>query len=292
MKKWTKRLSVSGAVLLGTLIVVVLICVILLRGTPDWYQPSVMSAEQRAAAAQRATNKIAIMQNQAARVRADEHADTQGGKSPSTTSRPANAITISFSDEEINALIEDWTKLPDVRQVYERFMTEPRVAIQDGNVILAGKVKDLSAVASLHFEPKIDAEGMLSLKLVKILAGKLRLPAAVFGAYEEKLTKGIATRQPNWRRQADIDPTGLANSAAISAEMSDLVLAVLDDEPADPVLFLRQSPLNSASIPVKISEVTVEDHSITMIVAPMTPDQRATLLKRIREPNADQAAAQ
>lgn len=292
MKKWTKRLSVSGAVLLGMLIVLVLICVILLRGTPDWYQPSVLSAEQRAAASQRATNKLAIVQNQAARVRADEHAETQGGKSTTTTSRPGNAITISFTDEEINALIEDWTKLPDVRQIYERFMTEPRIAIQDGNLILAGKVKDLSAVASLHFEPKIDPQGMLSLKLVKILAGKLRLPAAVFGAYEEKLTKGIANRQPAWRRQADIDPSGLANSAAISAEMSDLVLSVLDDEPADPVMFLRQSPINNASIPVKISEVTVEDHSITMVVEPMTADQRAALLKRIREPAPAQAAAQ
>jgi hypothetical protein len=283
MKKWTKRISVSAVVLVSMLIVLASVCVILLRGTPDWYQPLAMSDDDRAAAANSATNKIALLQQEAQRVRADERAATRNGKVPSTSTRPTNAITISFTDEEINALIEDWSRREDVRQVYERFLTDPRIVIRDGRVILAGKLKELSAITSLHFEPRIDPDGRMHLKLARVLAGKLPLPESLLNGYVDKLTAGLSRRMPLWRQQAQIDPTGLANNAAISAEMGQLAINALRDQPADPVIFIRQSLLESASIPVKVSEISTEDHTLKMIVQPMTPPERSELLKRIRE---------
>src|SRR4051794_14845101 len=106
MKKWTKRLSISGALIVATLIVLASISIILLRGTPDWLQPSQLTADERAAAAQRATNKLAIMQNQAAKLRANERSNTRNNGPTTSTTLPADAISISFTDDELNALIE------------------------------------------------------------------------------------------------------------------------------------------------------------------------------------------
>lgn len=282
-RKTIRRLWISLAAVTGIVLAVAVICLNLLYGTPEWYQPQAMTAEQREAAAQRATSKLAMVQNVAAQVRADERAALRD----SSTAPAPGSITVSFTDDEINAFFEKWSAWQSVRASYQRFLIDPRIVLRTGRMILAGRLKDIDAVASLHFEPRIDPQGRLSLKLAKIQGGKLPLPEATIRQYQHRAADAVQRRMPLWRRQASIDPTGVANSSAISAAMGQLLIDVLNDRSSEPVLFL---PLvEKGSIPVRLTEVRIDDHALTLTVQPMTPPQRAELLEKIRDGSAQAA---
>ena len=279
MRKWPRRLSVVGATLAGTVLSLSLVLWILVRSTPQWYRPASMSPQQCDAAAQRATNKLVTVQNEAASVRAAEQAARI--RPGSTLATQPASITISFTDDELNALVATWSVQPDFRAIYDRFMSDPYIVLNDGRMILAGRLKELNSLASLHFEPKMDGQGRLNLALVKTLAGNLPLPTALAAQYEQKATNRIAQQLAVWRRQASIDPSGIANDSAISATLGKLLMDVLQGQSADPILFL---PLvDHGSIPVRVSGMSIQDHTLTLIVQPMGPDERGELVRRIRE---------
>jgi uncharacterized protein YpmS len=279
MKKWTKKILFAVAILLAIGLIILLSGVVMLRGTPDWYQPGAMTAEQREEAAQRATNKLAIVQNAAVQMRVDE---MQAATSPSTKSR--DAITISFTDDEMNAFFEKWSVLQNIKANYEKFVTDPAIILQDGRIILAGRAKDIGAIVSFHFEARIDEQGRLDFKLVRILAGNLPLPQALVTSYQHQAAGEIDKNMPTWRRRASINSIGVANPSAISAAMGSLLENILNQQTADAVLFLPL--LERGSIPVKVLDVQVADHALTLIVQPMTPPERAELLRKIRGDNA------
>src|SRR4051794_26110023 len=113
-RKWKKRLAVTAAMLVGGVVGTVLVLWMMMRGTPDWYRPRMMTVEQLEAAAQRATNKLAMVQNEAARARAVERAgrnrSTASSTTPATTLPAApGAITVSFTDDELNAFFDKWS---------------------------------------------------------------------------------------------------------------------------------------------------------------------------------------
>jgi hypothetical protein len=276
MKKWTKRISLAGLTLLVIVVVLGVQGWWLVRGTPDWYLPQALTPEQREAAAQSATDKLILIQNQAARARMDGNRNQAAAE--------AGAISISFSENEINALLEKWSAWGNFKATYERFISDPRLVLKDGRIILAGRVKELGAVASLHFDPQIDQDGRLKIKLARILAGKLPLPHAIVSRYQQQGIDAIKAHLPAWRRNARIDSTGLANGDAISAGMGLLLVDVLRQKSAEPILFLRL--VESGSIPVKLSEVKIDGHDLTLVVRPMTPQQRDQLLRQIRDGDA------
>jgi hypothetical protein len=153
--------------------------------------------------------------------------------------------------------------------------------LQDGRLILAGRLRDVDAVTSVHFEPNIDENGKLRLRLARVLAGKLPLPQAAFQKYQEQAAAGVQRRLPWWRRAAAIDATGVPNSSAISAAMGQLLIDVLNDQPTEPVLFV---PLidGGKTIPARLSHVKIADQSLTLTVQPMAAHERTELLRRIR----------
>jgi uncharacterized protein YpmS len=279
-KRWKKRLIVTGAMLLGGVIGIMLVLWMLMRGTPDWYHPRSMTVEQFEAAAQRATNKLAMVQNEAARARAVENAQR---RRPSTsTSKPArDPITVSFTDDELNAFFDKWSVFQGLKNSYEKYLSDPYIVLQDGRVILAGRVKELGAIVSIHFEPSIDEQGRLKLRIGRVLAGKLPLPDAAVTQYHSKASSAIQKKMPGWRQQASIDSNGIPNASAIDAVMSEMLMNVLEERPSEPVLFLPL--IDRGSVPVKVQDVKVQDHTLTLTVMPMTSDERGELLRRIRD---------
>jgi hypothetical protein len=84
------------------------------------------------------------------------------------------------------------------------------------------------------------------------------------------------------QRGADIKPDGSANDKAVAASLAKLLLRVLDRQPEEAVLFL---PANQgARVPVTLADVQIDGKSIALTVQLMTPQERAELLRRIREP--------
>jgi hypothetical protein len=277
MKKWKRRIFISSAAVVMALLIVSLIGWRMLQGTPDWYQPQALTADERAAAAQRVINKLVPIQNQAAFVRGSER---HPGSAPST--RASEEMTVSFTDQELTATFQNWSVINNAKSLYERFVLDPCVVMQDGRLILAGKFKELDTILSLHFAPQIDEQGRLSMRLERVLAGKLPLPASLFDKYQQKITASLNQRLPAWRRSAVIDPTGIANSPAVEAATGQQLLDVLHDRPTEPVVFLQL--VSAGNMPLKLRAIEVKDHAIQLTVQPMNPAERAELLERIREP--------
>lgn len=287
MNKWIKRLLVAAITLGVVLAVLAVVGWRLMRGVPDWYQPLAMSAEQRNAAARSATNKLALLQNRAAMARADEQVARLNPQTSPTTQ--SEEITITFSDDELNALLSEWSVWQSVRSSYEKYLKDPYVLMKDGRFILAGRIEELDAVASLHFEPTIDSQGRLQVKLARVLAGRLPLPTAAMSNYQKQAASAIARRLPTWRQRASIDGTGIANNDAVSVVLAELLMDVLGNQSSDPVVFMEV--LSRGMMPVKLTGIRIEDHSLTLTVRPMNVEERTALLQHIRE-NPPTAAAQ
>ncbi len=279
--KFFKRVLLLLSVLLGVAVVCCALGLWLFRAEPDWYKRPTFTAEQREAAAQRATNKLALIQNQAARARAQERMNRDGATTVPATNPAGNAITVSFTDDELNAFFDKWVAWNDWKAGYERYISDPVIFLNDGRIILAARAKELNTVASLHFGPKIDSQGRLHVGLDRVLGGNLPRPAAVLGDYRRRLAQSMRQRLPQWRAAAAMDRSGAPNSSAISATMAALLLHVLADEPAYPVLFL---PLvDRGAVAVKLSAVKVENRALTLTVEPLSAAERAALLERIKQ---------
>jgi len=276
MRKWIKRLLLVVAIGLTLLVAVALTGLWMIRAEPAFYRPVTLTPEQREAAAQRATNKLATIQNQAARLHAS-----------AASTRVVNAgdeITVSFTADELNAFFDKWSNFQNWKAGYQRYIEDPVVILQDGRIILAARVKEMNMVASLHFEPRIDERGQLNLQLARVLGGRLPLPATVISGYEDRLTSALRRNLPAWQSNAAIDNNGAANPSAISASAAELLFHVLAHEPAEPVLYLPIMA-QKGSVPVRINNVRIENETLTLTVKPMNRDQQQALLDRIRHPN-------
>ncbi len=262
----------------------------LLHGTPDWYQPSTLTQAEREAAANRVDQKFADALSWAAQAQADETRQRNAASSAAPAStRPANLKTFSFTEDELNAAFQKWSELRNWKANYERFATDLVLALRDGRIIVAGKVKDFDALASLHFEPQLTPEGQLNFKLVRILGGKLPLPEAMFGSYRDRAINSLQSRLPAWQRGAQIAPNGGSNDSAVAATMARLALQVLHHEPGEPVIFLPVA--DAKPVPVKLNDVTIEDKTLTLSVVPLNAPEREALLQRIRDSEQETVAA-
>jgi hypothetical protein len=276
MRKWIKRLMLLVALFLVSILAVAYGGIRMFKGAPEWYRRAGMSPAQRELLARRAFNKFADIQNAAALARQGQLASAS-----STPDAAVLPIVVSFSDDELNAFFEKWENYANWKSNYERYVDDPLIVNQDNRIILAGEVKELGAVVSLQFAPRIQPDGRLDLHLDRILAGQLPLPGVFIHPYQDRLTDNLRTELPRWRARAALDSEGAANSDLIFATMARLFLHALDHTSADPVLFL---PLveRRANVPVRIRDVKVEDHNVTMTVLPLDGKERAALLARIK----------
>jgi hypothetical protein len=284
--KWFKRITFF---VVGLAIVLALAAVgayvFGVRGTPDWLERPVFSAEQRAAAANRMDQKILETLSQVQEMYAydpgaqSRPAGAGGDKRPAAT-QPATQLKVTFTEEELNASFQKWDQLYGWTQRYQNYIKDPAIVLHDGRIILAGQSEELHSLVSLHFEPKLDADGQLDLKLSQVLAGRLPIPQGFFEKYRTSARTKLHGVLPELQRKAEFKPDGSANVDAMSAAMAKLFLHVLDEETAEPALFLPVG--DKRAVPVRLRKVSIENHELTLIVKPLTANERSTLLERIR----------
>ncbi len=289
----------------------------MLRGTPAWYKPNSRTQAQRRLDADSAEDKLITMRNWAQRVRASAASKSQRTHNsaaaiaaaasstgplttdlPTTTQaatvlahEPQQAFQIQFTDAELNAFFDKWADVGGRRAVFERYIEDPRLILRDNQLILAGNVKDLGTVVSMQFEPTIDEQGNLQMNLVHVLGGILPLPDAMWARQREKIERTLKSNLPTYQQAAKISADGAANSAAASAGMDKLLLAVLHREPADPVVFVPYDRGNlGRSLPVKITAVSIGDNTLTITADQMTSAERDALLQRLRAAYDDATA--
>jgi hypothetical protein len=286
--KWVKRLVRIVACVVVLAVVGAAVAWVLLRGRPSWYEAQAFDPAAARAAAARAENEFRRTIDWAASQQAEERAALHAARagaasSPSTPpTRPATrpTLTVSFTEQELNAAFEKWGKAYNWDQAYGQYVTDPRIVLHEGRLIFAGDVKDFGTIVSLHFQPGVDRQGQLQFELARVLAGRLPLPESAFNQYRDKLERKVRASLPDLQRGARIEQDGSANENAVAATMAKLLLHVLDRRPGDAVLFL---PANQGKqVPVKLTDVNIDGKKIALTVQLMTPQERAALLERIR----------
>ena len=280
MRKWVKIL-VGSAVGLGLIAAGVGAGEwILVRRRPAWYAPDHTTAEQRRTAARGVEDTLVRLH--------DWSAERSGPAGTAPT--PESTYPLSFTDVQLDAFYDKWVAFQDRRSTVERYVHAPRVIVQDGQVIVAGEVREVGLVVSLFVQPAVSADdGRLKLTLAKVVAGVVPVPDSFFATQRAALERTLSGNLPADQRAARLDRDGLANGAAADAAMDELLLAMLRGRPAEPVIFVPvDTSATSRLLPVRITAVTAEHHTLGMTAQAMSMAERRELLGRIKA--ADPAA--
>ena len=137
----------------------------------------------------------------------------------------------------------------------------------------------------MQFEPKIDEQNNLQMNLVRVMGGVLPLPDAMWASKREKIQAMLKASLAEYQPSASLAADGTANSAAASAEWSKLLLAVLNYESSDPVVFIPYDMKHlNRSVPAKITGIAIQNGTLTMTVEQMTAAEREALMERLRTP--------
>jgi hypothetical protein len=256
------------------------------RLTPAAYTPALLTDEQRFEMSRRVdTQKIPKLLNLAEEARNRENQALKGMVVMATT-EPA-LLTLTFTQDEINATLWKWSA--PYKDTYERYVTDPYVSLEKGEIVIMATVPEFGRVLSAYFEPKLDEQGMLHCDLETVKLGSLPFPESLLSTKRDKLEAAIRAKLPQWQADAKIDPTGVANSDAKAADLSKIILQILHHEPSPAVIFVQNG---KHTIPVRLTNVTVEQGSLTITVQPMTAREREELLEQIRRPEKGGAVAE
>jgi len=276
----------------AVMVLILLLASALLRhwanSVPDWYVSEGLSPAEQAAAAARAENLWAEAQARIGEAYSVELKQSTSQK----LAADGSGIEISFSADELNAFYNKWAFLYGWDRRVAEYIQNPQIALRGGRLILAGKMEKLDGrIVSVHFEPRIDEQGQLSLRLARVLAGELPLPQAVWNSQRDRLLGSLGRHLPGMQQRARIAPNGDANTDAISAAMARLLLQIMHDQAGEPVIF---APLTTTSgtlhLPVRLTSVTIaapqpgDPERLTLVVEPMSAAQREDFLRRLKEP--------
>ena len=290
-KRWLKR----GAWLLAFGVVVgaglSAISYVMIRRTPDWYQPDTRTPDQRSRAADKIENLLILLRNWGG----EQHAAKVRAKAPTAdpqqqqvrqwlAEKPDQAFVISFTDDELNAFFNKWAEPANRRGWFDQYVTDPRLVIRGTQLIIVGQPKAVDLVVSLVFEPKLDADGNLNLNLVHVLGGVLPLPDAMWTGQRALVEQTLQNNLPRYQNGAAISPDGIANGDAASAAMNELLLAATQYKPASAVIFIPIELQHlSQSLPVKITALALHDHTLEMTVEGMSAEERDALLTHLKD---------
>jgi len=282
MKKKRRRIKLILLLLAMALASVALLGFSLLKRTPDYYVMMVLSPEQQEAAAQRAEDTITRMQNLAAAARG---AEIRASTNP-TARVTREGTTFSFTQDELNALFAKWSEKFKWRDSYGQYLTDPVIILQSNRMILAGRVKvrDIDSIVSFHFVPKIDEKNLLDLNLIAVRGGNLPLPENfLMSPLRAHLKRKLEPRVPVWQAAAKLDQHGGVNDDMMKLAMARLVVNVLQEQPAENVIFLPVFQENRR-VPAFLSDVKVTEGEMQFTVFPMNATQRNDLLTHLKEP--------
>ena len=289
--KWLKRLLAALVLIAILLIGAGLVLKHLSRQRPDWYPVKVMDEASRKLAANSVEDKLVGVRDWAMDATGHERNRRSGIKpgAPGYVQAPDPVRHLTFTEAELNAVFNKWDDQMKWKQRYSHYVEDPVLVLQDEHLIMAGTIKELDMLVSIHLTPSLDADGNLRLTLDRVMGGRLPLPHALWDSYRERLANLVADRIEESRQNAAMTSDGSMNTDAMIVSMNKLLLRALNSEPADPILFFHND--NHSNLPVKLTQVKIADKTIEMTVVLLDPTQREALLKRIREPYEDMPVA-
>ena len=293
MRKFLKRSLIALALIMFVLALLALSAGVLYKGTPDWYQVKTATREQVLAAASNAENKLTATQNWAARLNADQIRANLASSTTKIATRPTDTHVITFTDVELNALFDKWSETFGWSSKYNEYLADPRIVLQKDRLIFAGRLKDLGAIASIHLQPTLDPDtGKAS--------PRNRAPASAAVCHSPKRSSTnsgnrCSTPSPATRPPGNAAPTSTPPAPPINPQCSSPSDASpptrIQHEAGDPILFLPLAQQNK-SVPVQVTNVSIDDGTLSLTVRSLTPQERTALLTRIKTADSTLAAGQ
>jgi hypothetical protein len=257
------------------------------RRPPKWYTKRQATPEQIAAAAQRAEQQVQRTLSWAQ----DQQAYAASSRLGSPTTHPSRTLQIALTEDELNGFFQKWDSTFGWSNSYGDTLNEPQIVLQDGRLILAATVKSVGSVISVEFDPRLK-DGKLRMPVEQVMAGRLPVPNGLWSGYRRMLENRVDAALPQWQAGAEIEPDGTANSDAVEAGMSELVVDLISDRLTRPILFLPYAIDNEKrSLPVKLTAVEIASKTLLLTFEPLTAAERQTLIDSIRAPRVVQTAA-
>ena len=282
--KWARRILHLVALMLLSIIAFSLIGLYLYRGTPHWYRPALASAQQIKDAANSADQKLLDLFSWAAGAQAERIRKLRGISGPDDSE--GGPKTITLTDDEVTSFFYSWSgpDKVDLEQRISRYFTDGRVIFTNDGIILAGNSPALGTLVSMEFNAGIDNQGQLNLSLASMRAGLLPIPQSVAAPYFQRLQAVLEDKLAEEQPYVQIDRTMTANAQALAASWLKLLLSSLAARPSDPTLIIPFDLAHlSRGLPVKLTNIKVEDGQITLTVQPLTPDDRQSLFEQLQQ---------
>ena len=263
------------------------------RSVPDWYRNAALTPAEVEAGAKSLEDKVSRdVQNQVARLRAAKAREASAG--PTATDPPAEIaeINASFTEAELNGFWQKWSGEAGWAADAAKYVSNPVIRLADGELILAGTVKDLDTVVSLHFSPQSAPGKDVALKLVGIRGGMLPLPVSIVSSQKAALSKLLTSGTRGLAKRARFGPDGAANHATINAELADELMRLLNSEPVEPILFLPVTNFGGSPdyLPARVTSMTVSDGKVDLTAKLLDAAGRAELLDRLRDATPETVA--
>lgn len=261
---------------------------------PTWYRRPHWTAAEQKAVANSADQKFADVFSWAAAIQAQRVRQLKGTPAQ-PDENPAATKTVTLTEDEVNSFVDNWhdPRHNGWKDKLSPYFSDGRIVLQKRRLILAGESKDLGAVVSISFQPKIDDQGRLDLELSDIDAGRLPLPQALVQGRLDRLEGLLSNHLVDYQQAARMDRTDAVNGSAVAAQMTKLLLNALNGRPSDAVLFVPFDLRDlKRELAVKLTGMTVEDGSMSLTLEPLSLQEQKALLSRIRQPPESPAGEQ
>lgn len=279
--KWLRRIGIG---LLLVLIAVAGVGVYIWRGAsaiPEFYQRARLSGEARLKAIASVERKFGLFQDQfGAAVAQRNRADAGSATQPAT--QPTEPVTVSLTAAEIDTYFDKWLDDNGYRDAVERHLADPRLAIHDGAIVLAGRMRSFNdSVVSLYFRPQVSEGGTAQLVFHSAYAGRLPLPDSAFDVFRDKARGPLEQKVADLKDDVALEE-GDVNSAGIQVAIDRQVLALLNREPIEE-LVLFPPLLARGPVAARVAELTVEGTELALGFVPLSRSEREALVERLKD---------
>ena len=253
------------------------------KSAPAFYDSAPLAGEDRLRAIESVERKVLNMQGDL-----DAAYANLRPQSPAAEVEPAGPVEVSFTGPELDTYFAKWLDDSGFAGSVARYMDSPRVGIEDGKIILAGKMRDFGAVVSLHFLPSLDeSDGSARLRLERTYVGRLPVPMSYFDELRQKSVAALSQREPQLRADTDIAADATANDAAVTLTMQRQLLAMFEGREVSPLVIFPQI-VGRGRVPAAVSRASVEGEVLTLGLDLMGREGRAALLESLKTPVAIQ----
>jgi hypothetical protein len=250
----------------------------LARTAPGWYRlrlEKVKGASEDQA--RRGQNRLLALRMQAAEAHGQGIRALRGGNAAGVIFAP---MEFSISDEEINAMFYRWAPQYRWDEVYAKYLKDPIAAIQDGQIILAGRSKQWDRIVSVHFEPSLTKEGRLQLKLAGTFLGRFPMPLSLAEEQKQFLQKGLAANLVHWQKAAKLDSNGAANNDAMKVCIVKMLLNCLNGKTSDSVMLIQAD--KERWIPMRLTGINMDGNRLTVQGRPVPLEERAGVMEGLK----------